>query len=141
MKLEQAEQSPVSISAEKFLTFVTEMLGESRSRPDDEHPLPPGPWDPVIRTALHKIREVFGPHPEPWRLGPQPEPWRLGPLPDPWNILLTTLLERHPELFDVIGGGPRVSRGEEVGLNPQPLPPRWAFLNAVVQALVSRCSC
>ena len=35
-------------------------------REDDEHPLPPGPWDPHIRRALEQIY-VLGPHPEPWR--------------------------------------------------------------------------
>ncbi len=148
MKIEQTEQPALSITPEKFLAFVSEMLGGNRGREDDEHPLQPGPWDPVIRAAL---RKVFGPLPDPWVFGPFPEPWVFGPHPEPWDIFdgsqlrhgsnvgwkaaLASILAKHPGIWDVIGGG---RRGEEVGLNPQPLPPRYAFLSAVVQTVVSR---
>jgi hypothetical protein len=67
----------LSISREQLASFITQVfVGASVGREDDEHPLPPGPWDPIIRKVA---REVFGPSPEPWRLrfGPQPEPWRI----------------------------------------------------------------
>ena len=62
----------VNISREKLATLVGSMFGgTSVGRENDEHPLPPGPWDPVIRKVGKKI---FGPQPEPWQLafGPQP---------------------------------------------------------------------
>jgi hypothetical protein len=98
----------VQISAEKLLALVRSTLGRSGGYPDDEHPSPPGPWDPVIRGAL-ETRSVFGPHPE------------------PWDGNLRRFSSRMRGSFF----------GDEVALNPQPLPPRYAFLSSVVQAVVS----
>ncbi len=137
MNTEQTEQQSLHISPEKLLAFVRTMIGGSRGREDDEHPLPPGPWDPVIRVALERI-SAFGPHPEPWNVFfDQVVPWQLGfGNPVPWKVAFASLLARHPEIFDILGGGH--SFGEEVALNPQPLPPRFAFLVSVAQALISR---
>ncbi len=140
MNTEQTEQQSLHISQEKLLAFVRAMIGGSRGREDDEHPLPPGPWDPVIRVALERIN-VFGPHPEPWRVFGHGVPWRtiesvFGPLPDPWKVIFTSILARHPAIWDAIGGGPSFS--EEVALNPQPLPPRFAFLVSLAQTVISR---
>jgi hypothetical protein len=141
MNMKQTEQHALEIGQGSLLALVRTMIGGSRGREDDEHPLPPGPWDPVIRIALERVA-VFGPQPEPWRVfGPSPEPWRtrelvFGPPPDPWKLALGGLLARHPEIFDVLGG--RHSFGEEAALNPQPLPPRFAFLLAVAQTVTNR---
>lgn len=35
--------------------------------PNPEDPGKPGPWDPVIRKLLARLRDRFGPHPDPWR--------------------------------------------------------------------------
>lgn len=130
----------VPISQEQLLTFVRTMMGRSRGRADDEHPVPPGPWDPVIRAALERI-DVFGPHPEPWQVFAQGVPWRtresvFGPLPDPWKVIFASILTKHPAIWDVIGGGH--SFGEEVALNPQPLPPRFAFFISLAQTVINR---
>jgi hypothetical protein len=73
---------------------------------NDQPGFQPGPWDSTIRAAAY-IRLVF-----------------------------QSLARKHPEIFDVIGGGQ--NPGEAVALNPQPLPPRYAFLTAVAQAVVHR---
>jgi len=131
----------LSVGQEKLLAFVRAMIGTSQGREDDEHPLPPGPWDPVIRIALEKIN-VFGPRPEPWRqLGPGHRHHvhgvpAFGPHPEPWKAILASVLDKHPEIFDAIVGGH--SFGDEVSLNPQPLPPRYAFLLAVAQTVTRR---
>ena len=141
MNTRQTKQQSLHISQEKLLAFVLAMIGGSRGREDDEHPLPPGPWDPVIRVALERIN-VFGPQPEPWRIFfGQGVPWRtiepvFGPRPEPWKVAFASILARHPEIFDAIGGGH--SFGDEVALNPQPLPPRFAFLVSVAQTVTSR---
>lgn len=127
MNAEQAQQQSLHISQEKLLAFVRTMIGGSRGREDDEHPLPPGPWDPVIRVALERI-SVFGPLPEPWSV--------FRPYPEPWKIFFTSIFAKHPEIFDATGGGH--SFGEEVALNPQSLPPRFAFLVSVAQTVISR---
>jgi hypothetical protein len=125
MAKESAEQQSFHTpSVQKLLAFVRAMIGGSRGREDDEHPLPPGPWDPIIRVALERIG-VFGPQPEPWRV-----------LDRSARRLFAGILARHPEISDAIGGGH--SFGDEVALNPQPLPPRYAFLVSVAQALTSR---
>jgi hypothetical protein len=123
----QMEQQSLQISRGKLLAFVGAMLGERRGRADDEHPLPPGPWDPVVRVALERIN-VFAPHPEPWKV--------FSLKPEPWNAILASLVATHPESFGAVGGGH--SLGEEAALNPQPLPPRFAFLVSVAQTVISR---
>ena len=117
MNIEGTQQA-LRISQDKLLVFVRTMISGSKGREDDEHPLPPGPWDPLIRSALERIA-VFSPSPEPWK------------------VVFASTLARHPEIFDVLGGGGQ-SFGEEVALNPQPLPPRFAFLVALAQAVISR---
>jgi hypothetical protein len=126
MAKESAEQQSFHThpSQQKLLALVRAMIGGSRGREDDEHPLPPGPWDPIIRVALERIA-FFGPQPEPWRVFDRSA-----------RRLFAGILARHPEISDAIGGGP--SFGDEVALNPQPLPPRYAFLVSVAQALTSR---
>ena len=145
MQSSQTIGETLNISREKLLLLVSQMFGgASVGREDEEHPLPPGPWDTIIRKVSKRF---FGPHPEPWRLtlGPQPEPWRsvFGPSPEPWRseinmiqIILGIIAARHPEIYDVIGN----DRFNRAALNPQPLPPRAAFLAAVTEELIERVS-
>jgi len=128
----QTASETVNIPRERLVSFVTRFIDRtSTGREDDEHPLPPGPWDPIIRKVA---KRVFGPQPEPWRLvfGPQPEPWHsefnVG------QVLLRVIAARHPEIFDVISGNPF----NRVALNPQPLPPRAAFLAAFAEEVIDR---
>lgn len=149
MDIKQTEQQSFHISQEKMLAFVRAMIGGSRGHEDDEYPLPPGPWDPVIRTALERISWVSGVRPEPWKVnGPHPEPWQLAEFafgqgvpwrwgnPIPWSVVFASILTKHPEISDALGGGHSFSSAIE--LNPQPLPPRHAFLVSVVQTVISR---
>ncbi|MEY2934985.1 MAG: hypothetical protein RL033_5734 [Pseudomonadota bacterium] len=89
MHTKQTTQSSLQISREKLLTIVGALTGTRSGREDDDHPLPPGPWDPVIRVALERTTR-------------------------------------------------RTSVLDEVALNPQPLPPRFAFLQAAARTLSSR---
>ncbi len=107
------------------------MIGASQGRPDDDHPLPPGPSDPVVRLALDKV-QAFSQRAQHLRSYQAV----YGPNPEPWKAQLAHILEHHPEALDAIGGGHGF--GDEVSLNPQPLPPRYAFLAALVQSLVTR---
>jgi hypothetical protein len=158
MKTEQTEIHELNVSTEKFLNFVSQMIGADVGREDDAHPLPPGPWDPVIRAALERTytpqvadsQTIMAPWPQPWRVsGPSPDPWRFaGPQPDPWFLekagfsahslrdLLATILARHPEIYDAIGGGH--NPGSTVALNPQPLPPRVHFMVSVAKIVIAR---
>jgi hypothetical protein len=140
MNTDQTEQRSLQVSQEQLLTLVRALTGGSRGREDDEHPLPPGPWDPIIRVALERL-SVFGPRPEPWRVLGQGAALRraeavFGPRPEPWQVVFASILARHPEIWDAVGGGH--SFGEESALNPQPLPPRSAFLVSVAQTVMSR---
>jgi hypothetical protein len=138
----EAQQSS-RITTKQLLTFARALVGGTKGREDDEHPLPLGRWDSVIRVAFERLGrprpEPWTPRPEPWQLNPvpwtpHPEPWR--PIPEPWKALATSILAAHPEIWDAIGGGPRF--GEEVALNPQPLPPRYALLVSIALAVASR---
>ena len=117
MQTEQLERSASLEGQKAVMAFVRTMLGGLQGREDPENPLPPGPWDPVIRTALERL-DV---------LGLQREFLRGA---------LANLLAQTPEIHDVIGG--RRAFGSHVALNPQPLPPRFAFLLEVAQVVVDR---
>ena len=148
MKAEKTKNESLNINKEKLLSFVRELIGGGRSgREDDEHPLPPGPWDPVIRVALERI-SIFGPQPDPWKFfGPFPEPWRivesLGPDPVPWRVLIEAFNQNkvfgpRPEpwrkaIFESV-----FNSWQEAALNPQPLPPRFSFMLTLAQTLISR---
>jgi hypothetical protein len=71
-----------------------------------------GPFAPYMRRALE--RAVLG-------AGAGTSLWRV-------------IAEKHPEIWSVIGGDPTA----QVALNPQPLPPRSAFLAAVIQEFTER---
>ena len=83
----------------------------------DAEPLPPGPWDPIIRQAFDK---VFGPFPEPWRRSFE-------------SARLRNLARIKPEAWDGID-----DRFSSVALNPQPLPPRWKFPIEFARAAIDR---
>ncbi|MEA2841893.1 MAG: hypothetical protein QOF41_3223 [Methylobacteriaceae bacterium] len=119
------EKFSQAVSVEKISELVRAFTGQNSGRPDDEHPLRPGPWGPIIRAAWDRI-SVFGPSPEPWK----------GSISGEARLALSALLARHPEIWDVIGGGRRF--GSEVELNPQPLPPRYALLIAMAETVMSR---
>jgi hypothetical protein len=162
MHAEAANRVGTSTIEEIVLAVVGEILGSRPGREDDEHPAGPGPWDRVIREAF-KLVHVYGPSPDPWRFhgpetqpwrimptlfGPHPDPWgprpipwptmeaRFGPLPDPCKHIVASIAERFPAVWDILGGSPRW--GDEVALNPQPLPPRQAFLGALADTVLSR---
>jgi hypothetical protein len=121
MQAVQTTGETLNISPEKLVAFVSQTFGgASVGLEDDEHPLPPGPWDPIIRKVAKK---VFGPQPEPWRSELNMN-----------RMILGIIAARHPEIFDVIGGG----RFDLAALNPQPLPPRAAFLAAVAEEMIDR---
>ncbi|MEO8072327.1 MAG: hypothetical protein ABI686_03680 [Acidobacteriota bacterium] len=131
MQTEQTTGETLNISPEKLATLVSHIFGGTGENPNPDEPLKPGPWDPVIRKVA---KEVFGPSPEPWRVifGPQPEPWRTE-----FNLhrlILGIIAARHPEIYDVIGGG----RFNLAALNPQPLPPRTAFVAAFTEEVIDR---
>jgi hypothetical protein len=111
----QLEERALPVSRENLFTFVRAMMGESGTYEADERA--PGPWDSMVRAALLQVG-IFGPQPEPWK------------------VVFSSILSRHPEIYDVLGGGHSFS--SEVALNPQPLPPRFAFLRAVAQTVIGR---
>jgi hypothetical protein len=59
-----------------------------------------------------------------------------GPLPEPWKHIFAIIAARYPTIWDVIGGGPNF--GDEVALNPQPLPPRYAFMASLARKVIGR---
>lgn len=116
------------ISPQKLNTLASTILG---AYPNPDDPQPPGPWDPVIKGVL----ERFGPSPDPWHefAGPDPFPWRQRFTPK--LDLLRIIARKYPQVWDVIGGGGRL---ESVALNPQPLPPREAFVYELAGVAVDR---
>ena len=102
---------PKHLSARALTALVSQL---TTGYPNPEGPEdPPGPLDPYIRRALE--RSVIG------AAGGGSNLWRV-------------IAEKHPEIWDVIGGDPSA----QIALNPQPLPPRSAFLAAVIQEFTER---
>jgi hypothetical protein len=101
---------PKHLSA-RALTALVGQLTTGYSNPEGPED-PPGPLAPYIRRALE--RSVMG-------AGAGTELWRV-------------IAEKHPEIWDVIGGDPSA----RIAMNPQPLPPRSAFLAAVILEFTER---
>ena len=97
----------------RALTALVSQLTTGYANPDDPEEAP-GPLDPYIRRALE--RSVLG-------AGASTNLWRV-------------IAEKHPEIWDVIGGDPL----SVVALSPQPLPPKSAFLAAVILEFTERMS-
>lgn len=139
MEAQQTVSHSYSIGREQLLATVRSLMDNSQGREDPDNPLPPGPWDPVIRTALGR-QLAFGPHPDPWQAfetGPQMQrslERNFASVIQPWRSILAAILERHPELWDVVGPG----WGSAVALNPQPLPPRFGFMVSLAQTVAGR---
>jgi len=102
--------APKHLSA-RALTALVSQLTTGYPNPDGSEEAP-GPLDPYIRQALE--RSVLG-------TGAGTNLWRV-------------IAEKHPEIWDVIGGDP----SSQVALNPQPLPPKSAFLAGVIQEFSER---
>ncbi len=137
MQATQTNNETINISREKLVSLVSQMFGGASGNPNPDEPHKPGPSDPVIRQVYARMMNAFGPHPEPWHLvfGPTPEPWM-----SEFNVhraILAFFAAKHPEIWDVIGGGHSFSKAADE-LNPQPLPPRAAFLAAFTQAVIDR---
>ena len=113
MKSTASPLESTQITGRILIGLVNELLG---AYPDPDNPLPPGPWDPIIRKTLERM----GPWPEPWRFGIEPEILRL-------------IARRDPRVWDTIGGP-----WGAVALNPQHLPPRVAIAAAFAEAAVER---
>ena len=138
MKTTQPESQSLHLDREQVLALVRAMIGDS-AREDDHRPSPPGPWDPVIRVGLEEIS--FDPRPGPPRaFGPGDASSRAQPAgherSDGGGDAFRSIFARAPEAFDALGAAGGF--GDEVALNPQPLPPRYAFLIAVARAVVRR---
>jgi hypothetical protein len=103
---------PKHLSA-RALTALVSQLTTGYPNPDGPEEAP-GPLDPYIRKALE--HSVIGSN-------AGTNLWRV-------------IAEKHPEIWDVIGGDP----ASTVALNPQPLPPRSAFLAAVILGVAQRMS-
>ena len=88
------------------MTALVSQLTTGYPNPDGPEDAP-GPLDPYIRKALERFSHR---------------------MPDVGTNLWRVIAEKHPEIWDVIGGDPH----SQVALNPQPLPPRSAFLAAVI---------
>ena len=101
-------RDPNALSHRALAALVGQLIGDY---PNPEEPHPPGPFDMYIRAALRDTRLSLAESP-----------------------LLRLIAERHPEIWEVIGGGPIV----RAALNPQPLPPRAAFAVAFARAVVER---
>ena len=101
---------PDELSARALMALVSQLTtGYSNVDGPEE---PPGPVDPYIRKALE--RPVVGP-------GMASNLWRF-------------IAEKHPEIWDFIGGNSLAGANR----SPHPLPPRSAFLAAVVQEFAER---
>lgn len=100
---------PKLLSAEALTELVSQLTAGSATQGPEETP---GPMDPYMRRALERTAMGAGMSTALWR----------------------EIAAKHPEVWDVIGGDPLA----QISLNPQPLPPRPAFLAGVVLEFTER---
>ena len=127
------------ISQSQLLTLVASLIHGHTGREDDEHPLPKGPWGPVIREALSHSFAAYPSTPTNYALS---YPGHFGRDSESW---LTFLAYLNPLIWELVKGGPagpgRRSLSlvaEPAALNPQPLPPRIVFISALAQVVIQR---
>jgi hypothetical protein len=125
------EQQSLRIGRDQLLSIVSTFIGGARRHGDDD-PQPPGRWDPVVRVTLENLRlsGLTDQFPRASGQDREDEP------PDPRKIVFGSFLDRHPGAPG--GGGGGRGFGDDVALNPQPLPPRYAFLVGAAQAVIRR---
>jgi hypothetical protein len=101
---------PKHLSA-RALTALVSQLTTGYPNPDSPEETP-GPLDPYMRRALERaaLGAGFG--------------------MNLWGVIA----DKHPEIWQIIGGDPN----GQSSLNPQPLPPRSAFLASVVLEFTER---
>src|SRR5258708_29556778 len=112
--------------------MVSSFIGGANGRDDDEHPQPPGRWDSMVRVVLEQLR-LFGVLDQASHL---PGKDRENESRDPRKIVFQSFFVRHPEASG--GSSGRHGFGDDFALNPQPLPPRYAFFIAMAQAVIRR---
>jgi len=100
---------PKHLSARALTALVSQL---TTGHPDPGPEFAPGPLDPYMRRALERTAVGAGTNGGLWRV----------------------IAEKHPEIWDVIGGDPQA----RVSLNPQPLPPRSAFLASIILEFTER---
>jgi hypothetical protein len=101
---------PKHLSARALTALVSQL---TTGYPNADGPeIAPGPLDPYIRKALERTAMGTGITSNVWRV----------------------IAEKHPEIWDVIGGDPQA----RVALNPQPLPPRSAFCASLILEFTER---
>ena len=101
---------PALIGQTKLLAFVRTMIGASQGRQDDEHPLPPGPWDPwcgwrwsrsrpsvIARSTCGPVRLSTA---RSLNLGRHSSPTSLRIIPRPWmpSAAVTASATRWPSI-------------------------------------------
>jgi hypothetical protein len=101
---------PRHLSARALAALVSQ-LTTGYASPEGAEPAP-GPLDAYLRKALERSALMGSEGTNLWRV----------------------IAQKHPEVWDVIGGDPT----SRLALNPQPLPPRSAFLASVVLVFTER---
>lgn len=101
---------PKHLSA-RALTALVSQLTTGHAHPHGAE-VAPGPLDAYIRKALERTAVGTGIGATLWRV----------------------IAEKHPEIWDVIGGDPQA----RVTVNAHPLPPRSAFLAGIILELTER---
>ena len=100
---------PKQLSARALAALVSQL---TTGHPNPDGPdAAPGPLDPYIRKALERTAVGSGIGASLWRV----------------------FAEKHPEIWDVIGGDPQAG-----AVNSHPLPPRSAFLAGIILEFTER---
>lgn len=122
------EQPPLAVTADRLFAVVRAVLSQptaATATPPETAPAEASALTPHLREAA-RAAFSFTPIRQPWV---PPDPVR----PD-W--LVQELARRHPELWELVGGGPL----GPVAISPQPLPPRTRFAQALAESIIERAT-
>ncbi|MDQ3710682.1 MAG: hypothetical protein M3388_00450 [Acidobacteriota bacterium] len=118
----QTTGETINISREKLVSIVSQLSGGTSGKPDlDESD--PKPWGDIADKIAYRLGE------------PRPIPWRSAGFASLQKQRLEFFALLFPEIWDLIGDRVRFN---SVELNPQPIPPRDAFLDAFTREAIDR---
>ena len=115
-----------SVNLKAISELVRSFSGQGSARPSDDSPLPRGPWDPIVRTAMASARASSAEA----------------------RLAFLATITGNAALWELVGGwgsrlaavalNPQPLPPLESALNPEPLPPRHQVLTAMAEAVIDR---
>ena len=136
METAQLKPRTTAASGQQLVSIIRDLLNSHYPNPEGDPT--PGPWGPIINGAIRRSAYSLSPvMTEQLRSSAdhfvEPLIHQLGLTSIAGNHW-TIIAEKHPAIWDIIGGGLLA----EVALNPQPLPPVFIFASSLALEIINQ---